>query len=272
MPLETQVSILSVDTGNFYYDDEAELHERNRVVRTERRKLINGYNEKLEDGTKVHHIGTKEIMSQLKERGYDEKTINDFCKRFYDDEVLFDEYGEDIYSIVLADEEARQLIVNYFYSTKKISEYAAEAKETKNQLLDLLQSRVNYNISQDEGHRKIRKLRENTLVDNNGNIKDKNIISVFESSFTRMIGAVPDELCEDFMVVQVYYFDIIKDLIYHGFTYKGEKYIYFTSSAGQIRTKKTVFVKESIWNKYEKTIMCGLTIDTINAKGGNNPN
>ena len=48
--------------------------------------------------------------------------------------------------------------------------------------------------------------------------------------------------------------------------YKGEKYIYFTSSAGQIRTKKTVFIKESVWKKYEKTIMCGLTIDSINKK------
>ena len=60
---------------------------------------------------------------------------------------------------------------------------------------------------------------------------------MFDSSFTRMIHAQPNELSEDFMVVQVYYFDIIKDLIYYGFTYKGEKYIYFTSSAGQIRTK-----------------------------------
>ena len=101
---------------------------------------------------------------------------------------------------------------------------------------------------------------------------DKKIISVFDSAFTRMIGAKQDELTEDFMVIQVYYFDIIKDLIYNGFIYKGEKYIYFTSSAGQIRTKKTVFVKESVWKKYEKTIMCGLTIDSINEKGGNNPN
>mgnify|MGYP002509053264 CR=1 FL=1 len=79
-----------------------------------------------------------------------------------------------------------------------------------------------------------------------------------------MIGAKQDELCEDFMVVRVYYFDVIKDLIYYGFTYKGEKYIYFTSSAGQIRTKKTVFIKESVWKQFEKTIMCGLTIDLIN--------
>ena len=43
------------------------------------------------------------------------------------------------------------------------------------------------------------------------------------------------------MVVQTYYFDIIKDIIYFGFEYKGEKYIYFTSSAGQIRQKEMCF-------------------------------
>ncbi len=274
MPLNTQIQILSVDTGNFYYDDETALHERNRIVRTERRKLINGYNEELDDGTKIHHLGTKEIISQLKERGfvYNEKEINSFCKQYYDNDLFFNKYGEEIHAIVGNDEDVRQLIVNYYNNMKQIHEYVAEAKDTKNQLLKLLQSRVDFNISQDEGHRKIRELRKSTLLDSNGNIKDKNIISVFESAFTRMIKAVPDKLCEDFMVVQVYYFDIIKDLIYHGFTYNGEKYIYFTSSAGQIRTKKTVFVKESVWKKYEKTLMCGLTVDIINEKGGINQN
>ena len=59
---------------------------------------------------------------------------------------------------------------------------------------------------------------------------------------------------------------------FYGFIYKGEKYKYFTSSAGQIRKKKAVFIKESVWNKIEKTVMCGLTIDKINSKGGNNVN
>lgn len=137
-------------------------------------------------------------------------------------------------------------------------------KESKDKLLKLLENKVEANIKSNGTHH-IRELREDAIT-------DKNIISVFDSYFTRTIGANPDELSEDFMVVQVYYFDVIKDLIYHGFTYKGEKYIYFTSSAGQIRTKKTVFVKESVWKRYEKSIMCGLTIDDINAKGGNNPN
>lgn len=137
-------------------------------------------------------------------------------------------------------------------------------KESKDKLLSLLSNKVEENIRSNGTHH-IRELREDAIT-------EKSIISVFDSYFTRTIGAKPDELCEDFMVVQVYYFDVIKDLIYHGFMYKGEKYIYFTSSAGQIRTKKCVFVKESVWLRHQKTIMCGLTIDDINAKGGNNPN
>lgn len=140
----------------------------------------------------------------------------------------------------------------------------SKIKESKDKLLQLLSNKVEENIRTNGTHH-IRELSENQ-------VSGKNVISVFDSYFTRTIGAEPDELCEDFMVVQVYYFDVIKDLIYYGFTYKGEKYVYFTSSAGQIRTKKTVFIKESVWKMYEKSIMCGLTIDDINAKGGNNPN
>ena len=33
-----------------------------------------------------------------------------------------------------------------------------------------------------------------------------------------------------------------------------------------------MFIKESVWLKHEKTLMCGLTLDKINALGGNNPN
>ena len=31
-------------------------------------------------------------------------------------------------------------------------------------------------------------------------------------------------------------------------------------------------MKESVWNRIEKTVMCGLTIDKINQKGGSNVN
>lgn len=137
-------------------------------------------------------------------------------------------------------------------------------KDTKNRLLGLLGNKIDANIKSGGKHH-IRQLNESSLSEND-------IISVFDSSLTRTIGAEYDELTEDLIVVQIYYFDVMKDLIYFGFMYKGEKYVYFTSSAGQIRTKKCVFIKESTFKEHEMAIMCGLTVDKINEKGGCNPN
>jgi len=104
------------------------------------------------------------------------------------------------------------------------------------------------------------------------NINDKKVISVFESTLTRTIGLEINQLFTDIIVVQTFFYEVIEQLIKNGFMYDGDKYKYFTSSAGQIRLKKTVFIKQSLWDKYEKSLMCGLTIDNINAKGGINVN
>lgn len=114
-------------------------------------------------------------------------------------------------------------------------------------------------------HRGTRTLREEYVV-------DKNIISVFESMLTRTLGMETGELYDDFMVIRTYYFDVIEDLILNGYTYNGERYICFTASAGQIRTKKTVFIKERVWELYQRTLMCGLTVQKINELGGININ
>ena len=252
MPLDIQVQILSVDTGDFYSNHEARLHWLNHKLRIERNEL-----KKIE----------KDTIHKLIEYGVAENDLKSILNLEYD----FDKLEENVAASELG-EKYCEVIDLIELKNKKI-------KNSKNKLLNLLANKVEANESTNGKHH-IRELRNLNPSGDKCNIYkyanepfgDKKIISVFDSAFTRMIGAKQDELSEDFMVVQVYYFDIIKDLIYHGFTYKGEKYIYFTSSAGQIRTKKTVFIKESVWKKYEKTIMCGLTMDSINAKGGNNPN
>ncbi len=256
MSLDVQVQILSVDTGNFYSNKEARLHWKNHALRAERNKLINGGIIRSSDGkTKRTIIGLKEIEEKINKYGV---AIADLDRAYEDESGLgFTKFGDNQLELF-------RLYDNYRMLKHLISVKNKHIKKTKDDLLQLLENKINSNIQSNGAHH-IRELRENQ-------VSEKNVISVFDSSFTRMIGAKQDELCEDFMVVQVYYFDVIKDLIYYGFTYKGEKYIYFTSSAGQIRTKKTVFIKESVWKKYEKTIMCGLTIDSINQKGGNNPN
>lgn len=103
-------------------------------------------------------------------------------------------------------------------------------------------------------------------------INDKNVISIFESTLTRTLGMKTNELSPSVMVIESFYFEIVEQLIKDGFYYNGNKYRYYSSSAGQIRTKKAVFITEDLWSKHSKTLMCGLTIDNINKLGGVNVN
>lgn len=235
--LDTQINMYLIDTGTFYSNHEKYLHDLNCKYRRER----NYINNKLPP-----------IEEQLKELGYSEKDIS-CMKNNKLDKVESEIHQEDL-----------DLINEYIHWNQLIVHKRKKAHESKDKLLTLLANKMAQNEATD-GKDHIRCVRESELYDNN-------VISVFESSLTRTIGIKQDELTDALMVVQVYYFDVFKDISFYGFMYKGEKYKYFTSSAGQIRKKKAVFIKESVWNNIEKTVMCGLTIEDINAKGGNNVN
>jgi two-component sensor histidine kinase len=144
------------------------------------------------------------------------------------------------------------------YKKKKYRKLYGKINKTIKELKDLLKATFKVNTA-------IRNLDVSKLT-------DKNVISVFESTLTRVSGMEINELTTDIMVVQTFFYDVIEQIIKNGFLYNGEKYRYLTSSAGQIRTKKTVFIKESLFNEIEKTLMCGLTIDIINEHGGINVN
>lgn len=103
-------------------------------------------------------------------------------------------------------------------------------------------------------------------------LKDKNIITLFDSSLTRALGIEQNTLTEDLMVLNVFFFQIFEGLVKDGFIHNGEKYIFLTASAGQIRTKRAVFIRERAYNAIQKRLMCGLTVEKINEKGGINPN
>ena len=103
-------------------------------------------------------------------------------------------------------------------------------------------------------------------------VSSDNVISVFESALTRTLKLQTNEFSSALVVVRVFFYEVFRDLILNGFDYAGEHYVVFTASAGQIRTKKCVFIKEALLNQYRDTIMCGLTVDRINAMGGCNVN
>ena len=145
----------------------------------------------------------------------------------------------------------------------------------KNYILKSAKENVEYNDTHEE--KRVRELNERYLsyVDKNTGERRanlSNVISMFESTLTRSFNVKINELTYDIFIVEIYYFDIAQDLIVNGFNYKGKHYVYFSSSAGQIRTKKAVFVQEEKYKECVNKIMCGLTIEKINSKGGMNIN
>lgn len=111
----------------------------------------------------------------------------------------------------------------------------------------------------------VRQVRPEALVDGN-------IVSIFESSLTRTLGMPINQLSDALVIVRVYFFEVFHSLCLNGFDMNGEHYVCFTASAGQIRTKKCVFIKESLLKEHQMKIMCGLTVEHINELGGCNTN
>lgn len=247
--LDTQINMYSVDTGHFYSNYERHLHNVNCKYRQERNYIQN----KL-----------PEYEELLKTYGYDSNDIK------YIKSGSFDKVKNIIPNTwdILREYTKWNLLIKYKRQM---------ANDSKKQLLDFLKRKTEANkISENAKKKSGRPVRgvnmHHIRVLNNSLLNDNSIISVFESSLTRSIGIKPDQHTDSLSVIQVYYFDVFKDIMNYGFTFNHQMYQYFTSSAGQIRKKKAVFIQSDIWKEIEPTILCGLTIDKINKKGGNNVN
>ena len=151
----------------------------------------------------------------------------------------------------------------------------SEESKWKSFILQNAKAAVEYNNTHEEKH--IRELDERYLsyldkTDGVRKVNLSNVIAMFESTLSRSFNIKINELTYDIFVLEIFYYDIAQDLILNGFNYNGKHYVYFSSSAGQIRTKKAVFVEEQKYNECKLKLMCGLTIDKINEKGGMNIN
>jgi hypothetical protein len=110
-----------------------------------------------------------------------------------------------------------------------------------------------------------REVRPNTL-----NVRRQ--VAIFDSALTRCCKLKDRQLNEEIVIVQVYFFDVVKSILQNGFIMNGKKYVFFSASAGQIRTKKFVAVREDLLNEHWNTLTAGLSIEEINSKGGLNIN
>ena len=156
----------------------------------------------------------------------------------------------------------KRLLKLYKLKKKNLSKWKKSSvnrviKKEKAKLTELLDKRLENN--------KPRQLNQSDLV-------DRNVVSLFESALTRALEITTNSLTYDLMILNVFFFQVFKSLVRDGFEYNGEKYIFLTASAGQIRTKRAVFIRESAYDKVQSRIMCGLSIEDINNQGGINPN
>ena len=131
----------------------------------------------------------------------------------------------------------------------------AEIKQTKEALKELIDQNIGL----------VRTVRKEAK-------RPSNIVQVFESTLIRNLQMVPDDLNECMIIVRVYYFGVAESIIKNGFYMNGEHYVFFSASAGQIRTKKFVAIQESRLNACMNALTCGLSVEDINEHGGVNIN
>lgn len=151
------------------------------------------------------------------------------------------------------------------YKTRQNKSIQDYRKKSINRVIKREKEKLSKLLNQHLEKKETRKLNPSAL-------NDRNVISLFESSLTRALGLKTNELTQDLIILNVFFFQVFEDLVKYGFEYEGEKYIFLTASAGQIRVKRAVFVKESAYSKMAKRLMCGLTVDDINNAGGINTN
>ena len=235
MALQTQVNVYSVDTSAFYDSYERKIHNKMMLLKVK-------YNKLEESITKLEKHHNKLLKTKLL------KIDDDTIKKLEREYIYYDRYKNILYN--------------------RLDEY----KKYMNK--ELTKCKINL-----INHFAIRDIRAKYYGYNNyrnmnkSELKDRNTISMFDSTLTRTFGMTDrNKVYNDIIIVRVYYFEVLKNLIDNGFNLNGEKYIYFTSSAGQIRTKKCVFIKEKLWNRYKNKLTCGLSIEKINELGGMNVN
>lgn len=134
--------------------------------------------------------------------------------------------------------------------------------EGKQKLKQLLKENINI----------CRVVRNDKIYDNDGSPSMKRRVSIFDSTLTRCLGLKERGFNTEILIVKVFFFDVAESIIKHGFYMNGHKYVFFSASAGQIRTKKLVAIREDLLNKHWNTLTAGLTVESINNQGGMNIN
>lgn len=264
MSLDKQIHLYSIDTNFFYTEEERKIHDEIQKLQLENKlEVRKKYKDKLKEINEINktlkqneaYIRYKDMSNKLKElyskrRELKEKILENNQKELFNECIE----NEMLIKIIYKLKQNQKLEVDKikFHDIKKTEEYKkynsnnTKIKELKQKLKDLL-------IKNTDIKREI-----------TSKMTPRDMISMFESNLSRTINIKAGEFTEDIMVIRVFYFEVFKSIVLNGFYYNNEKYVMWSASAGQIRQKKCVFIKEETLNKYYNSIYCGLTLDKIN--------
>lgn len=254
--MKQQIQIYSLDTRAFYTKAESEISVELSWYKSEKYAIedyalfsviIRDF-DIITEKKDIQFIGkyTFKNYSDFREQREDDRYLKKFVKKLLKDNKYLkksDEYKQELIKFPLHEEFKNKI--------SKISKKLTELiKNSDNKL--------------------VRRLNPNVL-------KKYNKVSIFESAFTRTLGFRINETTTDIMIVKVTdkkFYPIMEQLVNNSFAIYNEndRFVALTATAGQIRVKKIIFIREYVYREYIEPLMCGLTIDKINELGGCNVN
>lgn len=249
--LSKQVFLLSIDSSAFLTDEE-------KAIFDEQMDVTNFKNEFL--------AKSKIVEESLK----DLDSINKYKNELKEFKKKKDPVKNDRDKLKQTEEDYRKNNYAYFEYRKDIREH----KKELNNVTDSLKQELKEQLNNFEGIRKLRINDNLCYIDKDGRLKIKpnNVITVFDSILTRLIGCKEKKMTLHLVVIKNFHYPVMNNLIKNGFNFGNIHYVYLSSSSGQIKDHKMVFIRESTLNKkrddgttIEDTLMCGLTREVINA-------
>jgi hypothetical protein len=289
--MNTQFKIYSLDTKAFYNESEEKLNKRIMWI-----------------DTKLNIVKEYTLYTYLKARGedmkYDFKSLMDYYRQQKRSRVQIVD-GK----FVSLTKDNSKWIRKYINKLMKDNKKILKDKKFKD-ILALNKIVIKYtehdaeevaaNLKIRESNRKISKenktnkiktkklltIKEKIIEELNKQLKDNitvrtlnpkkmskyNLIALTDSDLSRTMSIDASSISTDLLIVRVYHYTVLDQLIKDGYIFNGEKYISLTASAGMIREKRVLFIKEAIWKLIEGNVMCGLTLESINKQGGMNIN
>ena len=266
--MEKQFGIYSVDTKAFYTPKERKLNSDKFKIKKQLNIMENWaiYNHYMPN--KVEYIEYKcnfyklEYLKKLKNKTPNEEIEINKLKKLFKPIKYKRKNNKDTYKTAQELKLENDISEVKFNKTNKEIIKEQLKDNSKHILLKTKLKQINLDMS-------ALMVKANVRVLNPASLNVYSEITLFENSLSRTMGIKSDEVVADFIVVRAYHYEVLKQLIENGFEYADKdgvihEYITFTASAGQIRTKKVIFMKKEQWMMHEKSVMCGLTIADIN--------